>query len=204
MKEFEFANTNISSQFSMNVMEKFGFMWNPDRTPNLYRVVFYTMADILNVNKSKTNKRIGFTLKDVNGDFKFGAILSYNAPDDGDDEGEDSGNFTLEFTINPEDMNNLDLSYDNHSDLFNTCSTKWASHIMFARFGNFEYCNNLFCECIDTLITFLDTNASDSEEVTMNYKGVFTASVNVEGGIKHISIVPGEMIKQYIKGDATL
>ena len=75
---------------------------------------------------------------------------------------------------------------------------------MSCRFVSMEYCNNIFVEAIDTLIKFMDANATEDGEFTVVYNGVFTATVTVEGGEKIISIVPGEMIKQYIKGDNSL
>ena len=75
---------------------------------------------------------------------------------------------------------------------------------MYGRFKKMEYCNNLFIEAIDTLIKFMDANADEKEEFFVISKGVFTASVSVEGGEKVITITPGEMIKQFIKGDSSL
>ena len=75
---------------------------------------------------------------------------------------------------------------------------------MYGRFCQPEYCNQLFIEGIDTLTKFLDTNADEAEEVELIYKGIFTATVAVEGGEKVIDIVPGELVKQFIKSDSSL
>lgn len=204
MKEFEFNETAISSELIYNLLEHHDMSWIHTRTPGLYRVIFFTIAEILKHYKSKSNPRVGFTLKDNNGNFKFGAILSYHAPEDDEESDDDKGNYTLEFILKAEDMVDLDVVVDNHSDLFVACSGRKASEIMSGRFMSMEYCNILFCEAIDTLIKFMDANASESEEVSVVYKGVFTATVSVEGNEKYITIVPGEMIKQFIKGDSTL
>ena len=205
MKEIVFTESAISAELTYNLMEHFNYAWVSDRTPGLYRVIFFTIADILKHKKSKSTPKIGFKLKDVNGNFKFGGILIYHAPEDGaDDADDDKGNYTLEFTLHEDDMEDLDVVIDNHNDIFIECAGRNASIIMYGRFLSMVYCNNLFTEAIDTLIKFMDVNASPNEEVSVDYKGVFTATVSVEGDEKVISIVPGEMIKQFIKGDSTL
>ena len=205
MKEFVLAESTIPAEMTYNLMEHCNYIWVANRTPDLYRVVFFTIAEILKHKKSKNLPNIGFKLLTNNGEFKFGAILSYHAPeDDSDTSDDDKGNYTLEFTLDSSDMDDLDLVVDNHNDIFIECAGRKASEIMYGRFLNMEYCNNLFCESIDTLVKFLDANAVPNDEVSVVYKGVFTATVSVEGDEKLISIVPGEMIKQFIKGDTTL
>lgn len=203
MKELKFDKSAIPQEFTYNLMEHHDYIWAAVRTPGLYRIMFFTIAEILKHYKSKTTPRVGFILKDLNGQFKFGAVLNYHAPEE-DTEDDDKGNYTLEFTLNEADMGDCDIVVDNHSDLFITCVTRHASEILNARFTKMEYCNTIFCEAIDTLVKFLDANASEAEEVSVVYDDVFTATVSVEGGKKMISIVPGSMIKQYIKGDASL
>lgn len=205
MKEFELKESTIPAELSYNMMEHFNYGWAANRAPGIYRVFFFTIADILKHKKSKNNPRVGFMLKDNNGNFKFGAILAYHAPEDGsDDADDDKGNYTLEFTLNAADMEDLDLVLDNHTDIFIECAGRKAQEIMYGRFLTMEFCNNIFIEVIDTLIKFMDANAIPNEEVSVVYKGIFTATVFVDGDEKVISIVPGEMIKQFIKGDTTL
>ena len=203
MKEFELTTSSIPSELCYNLMENYEYVWISSNTPGLYRVVFFTIAEIVKHYKSKDNHRVGFILKGDKGEFKFGAVLNYHAPDE-EDDGDDKGNYTLEFTLDEKDMQDLDILTDNHSDIFVSSATRYAVEIINGRFKAMEYCNNLFIECIDTLVKFLDANAIEGEEVSVVYRGVFTATVTVEGAEKVISIVPGEMIKQFIKGDSSL
>ena len=71
MKEFELTTSAIPAELSYNLMENYELVWMSDRTPGLYRVVFFTIAEILKHYKSKSNPRVGFILKDKNGAFKF-------------------------------------------------------------------------------------------------------------------------------------
>ena len=201
----DFTETSISQELTFNLMEHYNLIWATNRCPGLYRTIFFTMANILRFKKSKSTPKVGFILKDANDNFKIGAILTYHAPEDNiNTEDDDKGNYTLEFTLNKEDMTDMDVVIDNHSDVFIEASGHMAFDIMSCRFLSMEFCNNLFIEAIDTLVKFLDANATEDGDFTVVYNGVFTATVSVEGGEKIISIIPGEMIKQYIKGDNSL
>lgn len=202
MKTFEFEKTSIPSQFSINMKDNYGHIWVDERTADLYRVLFATITDVLKFNQSKEHSRIGFILKDDKGNFKFGAVLNYNKPEEGSEE--DSGNWYLEFTFDSADMIDLDVELDNHSDVFVRSAANQAMSICYGKFRTTEMMYNTFNCAIDTLIEFLDTNASEVEEMSVNLRGIFTASVAIEDGIKVMSIVPGESIKQAIKSDVAL
>ena len=201
-KQFEFSQTSIPSQFSINLKDNCNMMWVDSRTADMYRILFTSIADVLKIKQSKTLSRIGFKMKDDKGNFKLGAILNYHKPEEGAEE--DSGNWYLEFTMYEEDMVDLDLELDNHSDIFVKCVAHEAHAIISGRFNSTEYMYKVMNTVIDTLVHFLDANASETEEVEVILRGVFTASVVVENGTKVMSIVPGEVIKQLIKGDSVL
>ena len=202
-KQFELNQTSIPSQYSINCKEKYFFGWVDTRTEDLYRTLFTSIATALkDTQKEKKMNRVGFNMLDAKGIFKLGAILSFHKPDVAEEE--DSGNWFLEFTLYEEDMTDLDKELDNHSGSFVAVAANIAYTIAHARFGSTEYMYSLFDEAINTLVDFLDTNASEDDEVEVYIKGVFTASVAVENGKKVMSIVPGEAIKQIIKSDSIL
>lgn len=201
-KEFEFEQTSIPSQYAINLKDNFGIIWLDSKTADLFRTLFSAVADVLKYNQSKDSKRIGMTMKDDKGHFKFGAILAFKEPEEGSEE--DSGNWYLQFTFNPEDMTDLSVDVDNHSDVFVRCASQEANDICYGRFRSTEIMYNMFNTAIDTLVQFLDANATEAEEVDVKLRGIFTASVAIEDGQKVMSIVPGEYIKQKIKNDAAL
>ena len=177
-------------------------LWVDTRSADLYRTLFSAIADTLKHNQSKEAGRIGMIMKDDKGHFKLGAILTYKKPEE--DSEEDTGNWYLEFTLDPEDMTDLALEIDNHSDVFIRCAAEEANNICYGRFRSTEIMYNIFNCAIDTLVQFLDVNATEADDVDVNLRGIFTASVAIEGGKKVMSIVPGEYIKQIIKNDAAL
>lgn len=202
MKELELVNTVIPQDIVFNLGEHYEFAWLPDRVPEFYRVMFFTVAEVLKHYKSKEeNPKLGFIFKDLKGNFKFGAIMNYHAPEDGDD---DDGNYTLEFTLNEKDMSDIPVPVDSQSDMFITCVSKIAHDVMGGQFKSMQYCNNLFCEFIDTLVTYLDKNAIADDELNVVLKGIFTATITCKKDKKVITLVPGEMVKQAIKRDVEL
>lgn len=201
-KTFEFEQTSIPSQYSINLYDNFGMMWVDSRTSDLYRILLDSIAETLKFNQAKDVSRIGMSMLDDKGNFKFGAILNYKKPEEGSDE--DSGNWYLEFTFYKEDMEDIDISVDNHSDIFIKCASQSAYQIIRGRFRSTDVMYNVFNTAIDTLTEFLDTNATETEEVEVVLPSIFTASVAIENGVKVMSIVPGEVVKQVIKNDSAI
>lgn len=199
---FEFEQTSIPSQYSINLKDNYGLLWVDSRTADFYRVLFSAIADTLKIYQDKNLARIGMTMKDDKGNFKFGAILNYKKPEEGSED--DSGNWYLEFTFDAEDMVDIDKEIDNHSDTFVRCATQEAQIITYGRFRDVNCMYNMFNTAIDTLIGFMDANVTETDELEVTLRGVFTATAAVENGKKVMAIVPGECIKQIIKGDSVL
>ena len=202
MKTFEFENTSIPSQFTINLHDDHNFGWIESRTAEFYRVLFSTVADILSITKNKNNKKSVFKFKDTKGNFVFGGILNYEEPEEGSDE--DSGNYFLEFTFDEKDCEDADYETDNHSDVFITCADHESEAILYGRFNSTEAMYMMFECAINTLKHFLDVNATPDEELQVVLKSIFTASVTVENDEKVMTITPGEYVKQIVKNDKSL
>ncbi len=196
------GNTSIPSQLGINLHDNYGMIWNETRSADIYRVLFQSIADTLKFHETKDAKRIGMSIKDDKGHMKLGAILNYIEPEEGSED--DSGNWYLEMTFNPEDMKDLDVDIDNHTEIFIQCAAKNLFEIASGRFRSTEIMFNVFTTAIDTLVDYLNTTVEANGEAEVSLMGVFTASAAIEDGQKIISIVPGEVIKQGIKNDALL
>ena len=201
-KTFEFNESSIPSTFQIDLCENYGIGWVDSRAADFYRVLFSTIADVLKLNQSKDTPRVGLSMKDDKGNFKMGAILVFQKPEEGAED--DSGNWYLQMTFDEADMTDLNISTDNHSDVFVRCASIEASNICYGRFRSVEVMYNMMNTAIDEIVKFLDKNASETEDVEVELRGIFTASVAVENGTKIMSIVPGEYIKQIIKNDSAL
>ena len=73
-KTFEFEQTSIPSQYSMNLKDNFGMLWVDTRTADLCRAMFAAIADTLKLHQTKDTERVGMIMKDEKGNFKLGAI----------------------------------------------------------------------------------------------------------------------------------
>jgi uncharacterized protein YkuJ len=63
---------------------------------------------------------------------------------------------------------------------------------------------NLFTESLIYLKKWLDENANETEEVTVEEDGVFVARVAVENGEKVFAIEMDGLVKQLVKDDASI
>lgn len=200
-KTFEYESTSISNQLSLDFLNS-GYNWPESRSKDLFKTVFDAIATYLKFYQSKNEEKIVFKLKDEKGEFKFGAALNYQKPEEGSED--DSGNWYLEFSFYEDALEGYTKEIDNLSDTFYTVISERANKIMYGSFKSATLMNVTCILAIDAIRKWLDSNASEDEEVILNLDGVFTASVVVEGGKKIMSIVPGETIKQIIKNDSIL
>lgn len=203
-KQYDFyTESNIPNQYGNNLKNRHQMEIWEQTCSDIYRVLFSTLADVLKTEGSKNHApKIAVALYDEKGIFKVGAILTYRAPDA--DEEEDSGNWYLEFTFNEEDIEDIDKVFSNHDSIFDLHAVQNLSNICHATFREKRWISIMFCTAIDTIKEFLDVNATEEDEISVVMRGVFTASVVVENGIKCMTIVPGEVIKQIVKNDSIL
>ena len=204
-KQFDFyAQSGIPTQYGNNLKDRHSMEIAEQTCCDMYKVLFCTMADVVRhkANENPDTHKIACILNDENGIFKLGAILTYRAPDN--DEEDDSGNWYLEMTFNKEDIEGIENVTTNTDGIFDLFTVRNMSSIVHGIFRDKRWITVLYCTAIDTVKEFLDVNASEEDEICVVMPGVFTASVAVENGIKFMTVVPGETIKQIIKNDAVL
>ena len=190
---------SLIDELRLKLREEYAMIVPELLVPPMYRIFFRSFAIMTKYHASKQNHKTGFSFKDSRGQFLLGTILTYNAPENEDED----GNWNLSMTFYPEDMEGLDLSLDTFSDNFMTI----VQAEMFSE--SHAHCDSnadLICiisEFISAIKNFLDVNSNNDTdpEVTLTMDGVFKASVGIEGGTKVYSIVPGAAIKQIIKND---
>ena len=202
MKTFEFEQTSMSSAFAFNLKDDYSLQWVDHRTPLFYRAFFYAMADVLKFWENKENKKIGFKLLSLKGDFELGAMLNYIDPEEGEDE--DKGNWYLEFTFYESDMEGIETIIDSHSQEFIRSMVQETMTHVNGTYRDNEIIHDMTSTAVKTIKEFLDANADETEEVELVLRGIFTASVVYEDGKKVMSLVPGECIKQVIKNDSAI
>lgn len=201
--KYEFMTSSIQSQLIQNLLDRYCYSITEDRSPAMFQIIFESFPEALALARRDNKKvpRIGLRIVDDKGNFKFGAILNYNAPEESNED--DHGSYYLEFTFYEEDMKDLDVEIDNHSTYY-TLALQNRANYNNARFTNINAAYDILDTIIDTLRSYLDLNAKDDEVVDLVFQGVFTASVGIEDGKKVFSIVPGETVKQIVKDDKQL
>lgn len=199
-KIFKFNDEcSIIGEATATLKERFCMVVPGSYIAGLYRVLFRSNALMCKYYASKKYHNIGFSLKDENGEFKIGTILTYNAPEEDSD---DNGNYVLSNTWYEKDMENMDLSIDSYTDMYATI----FQGELFSDLST--HCNDnadllrIATTLIDVIHQFLDENSNDSnEDVELELESVFTASVSIIDGEKVYSLTPGYSVKQIIKND---
>ena len=204
-KQFDFySQSGIPNQYGNNLKSRHQMEIAEQTCSDMYKVLFCTMADVVRqkANENPNDRKVACTLNDEKGIFKLGAILTYRAPDS--DEEEDSGNWYLEMTFNAEDIEGIENVTSNNDPIFDLFAVQNLSSIVNGTIRDKRWLGILFCTAVDTIKEFLDVNASEEEDISTVMRGVFTASVAVENGIKYMAVIPGETIKQIVKKDSVL
>ena len=199
-KHFDLENCSLMGELGKHLRDEYSMVVQDYLIEKFYRVIFRSSAMMVKYHKTKDSHKTGFSFKDKNGEFVYGVILTYNAPED--EESEDGGHWSLDFTFNKDDMNDVDNSLDNYSDVFPTILQTDSYDVMHVHTSSNEDLMILTAEFMAAIIKFLDMNSNDSdEEVEVEQKGIFKATVGIENGKKYYTLTPGSAIKQIVKGD---
>lgn len=194
---FKLQETSIPTNFSQ-VMTTIGRRVEPDKVGIVYDTLIMAMSDFLSQVKSKENK-IALAVKDLKGNLLLGGIVSYHK----NENEEMPGNWSYELTFNEEDLNgcNVSLSTDPH---FNRVFLKTLENLHGLLLDDPIVMQPMIEEGINVVKQWLDVNAKENEEISVEHPGFFVASVSVENGEKVYAIVPDGAMKRLIKDDSAL
>jgi hypothetical protein len=197
-------DSEIPQIFSMNLLERCGYHWWPERTGDTYNIVFSTIAAFLKRNASKNDTTTGVCLKDANGNFIIAGVLTYTPPEE---DSEDKGNFSLEFVTSEEDYNSLNVEHDltDYEKEIYVLSERYAWDIASGRWKSVQIMWSMFYNAVDTLRSFIFKNLDETgESIEVVLPGVFTAMGEIEDDTKQFAVVPAGAIKQIVKNDVVL
>lgn len=194
---FKLQETSIPTNFSQ-VMTTIGRRVEPDKVGIVYDTLIMAMSDFLSQVKSKENK-IALAVKDLKGNLLLAGIVNYHK----NENEEMPGNWSYELTFNEEDLNgcNVSLSTDPH---FNRVFLKTLENLHGLLLDDPIVMQPMIEEGINVVKQWLDVNAKENEEVSVEHPGFFVASVSVENGEKIYAIVPDGAMKRLIKDDSAL
>ena len=116
------------------------------------------------------------------------------------------GNYSFVLTVNDEDLKDIKEGnkYGVSDNKFIQTVGSVAYELHGVRFMQPQYSVIMFRSVIQTMLEWLDTNAKDGEELSIELDGYFIATIGVEDGEKIISITPDGALKRKVKDDAGL
>ena len=192
-------DTSLPENWSKQLYEEYVYDIAAKHIDKIVTVLFVATAEILNNAKSK-DRPVAMVYEKLNKELAAAAFVQYFENEDPSQP----GNYTLVWTFDaadiPEDAVRLTL------DNINTHS--YFDGVALSKF-NFRYdsSNAITALNITTLAEikkWLDENAKEDEEVTIEVPGVMEATVAVEGGVKVFAIGAAGEIKMLIKDDASI
>lgn len=196
MKYFDTSFPNI---FSKYMYEEKNADIGAEYTDKVVDVCFSASATYLNAVKNKEKPAV-LRFDSVNGQMAGAAIIQY-IPNSDDKK---PGNWSLTFTLDQKDV---------PADAMVRTINDPQVHPYFRSISGEKYhfgykfpdtLTNLNIGVFEVLRKWLDENAKEKEEVTIELDNIFTARVAVEGGEKVMAIEPAGEIKMLIKDDAAI
>lgn len=193
-----FDETNIGQNYKMNMAVKHNM--DSDSVAYvkyIYEIFANSVTSYLALKKSKEGPVV-FALRDLKGNFKFGAIVGYEEADSSDMP----GNWNYNFTFDEKDIEDVATQYSINDNEFTIILRNEANAHCGIVFAAASYCYDTFDEAISTLLEYLEANApTDGDVLEIELPGYFVATAGIEDGIKTYSITPSAALKQAIKDD---
>ena len=191
--------TNLPSLYSQFVHDKFRWDFGPAHLGKLYDVLFTATASVLSDIKSK-DRPVALVIKGMNNvDLAAGIVQYFPNEDEAN-----PGNWSLAWTFNSDDIpaDTLKISLgDGQIQPYYIAEAASKYGIQFMDSATLE---TALTEAVHHLKKWLDENAKENEEVTVEEDSVFVARVAVENGEKVFALEMDGLIKQIIKDDSSI
>ena len=196
MKLFD---TQMPQMYSKALFEEKCTDLAPEHTGKMLDVVFTGTANLLNQAKSKEKPTV-FTFRKINGDLIAAAMVRFFENEDTNNPGNWSLVWTFDDADIPEGALVIDLSdSQTHSDFRAVAGEKYGM-----RFEDTAAMTDCLTYALIHVKKWLDENAKEGTEVSLEFDGFFQARVAIENGEKVFAIEPDGEIKNLIKDDAAI
>ena len=196
MKLFD---TQMPQMYSKALFEEKCTDLAPEHTGKMLDVVFTGTANLLNQAKSKEKPTV-FTFRKINGDLIAAAMVRFFENEDTNNPGNWSLVCTFDDADIPEGALVIDLSdSQTHSYFRAVAGEKYGM-----RFEDTAAMTDCLTYALIHVKKWLDENAKEGAEVSLEFDGFFQARVAIENGEKVFAIEPDGEIKNLIKDDAAI
>lgn len=194
----KFSDTKLPIYWSDRLYQEHQFNFDGAHLDKCVYTLFVATADLLNKNKSK-DKPTSLIFEKMNNVFLAAATVEFIPGENGE-----PGNWTLSWTFDENDLPaNTQKNYFN-----NVLSFSYFKAASISKWGmNFKTDSNLviiMLECLEDIKHWLDENAKEGEEVSIEFPDICVGRVIVENGVKIFGLEAEGPVKMGIKDDASL
>ena len=196
MKLFD---TNLPQNYSKMLFEEKCLDLAPDHMDKMFDVIFTGVANLLNQSKSQKHAT-AFTFKKIDGSLIAAAIVQYFENSDANNP----GNWSLVWTFDQNDIPVDSLVIDFSDTQTHSYFRAVAGEKYGMRFEDVAALIDCLACALIQLKKWLDENAKEGVETSIELDGFFQARVTVENGEKVFALEPAGEIKNLIKDDAAI
>ena len=172
-----------------------GTLLEPTDVARIVETVVAGTTDFLALVKTKEDA-VALTFDNVKGEMVMAAVVEYN--DNADGEGQ--GNWNYYFTFDAKDLEGK-KRYSISATQVHSVIAKRGYELCRIRFATPNLITDYSVIFATLIREFLETNAKDGEEFTVEHEGYFLATAAVEDGVVEKSFLPDGAMKRLIKDD---
>ena len=172
-----------------------GTLLEPTDVVRIVEIVVAGSTDFLSAVKTKEDG-VALTFDNLKGDMVMAAVVEYND----NAEGEGQGNWNYYWTFDPKDIEDK-KRYQISSTQVHTIIARRAYEMYRIRFASPTLIGDYAVMFASLIREFLETNAKDGEEFSVEHEGYFVATAAVEDGVVEKSFLPDGAMKRLIKDD---
>lgn len=194
-----FNESSLKVNFIESIKQKIGWDLTLEEVLATYQITTFAFAEFLGLNKSKSNP-VALVVTDLKGEFKLGGLITYHPNEDENEPGNWSYVMTFNETDIPKNANVFNVTDIQFQRIWN----QTGDNLHEMQVKNPMDLQGIIEEAAIMLKHWLDENAKDKEEVTLELPDYFVATVRVENGEKIFSITPDGPMKKLIKDDSAL
>ena len=173
-----------------------GTLLEPTDVTRIVETVVAGTTDFLAMTKSK-EEGTALVFENIKGDVIIAAVVEYNDNEDG----EGQGNWNYYWTFDVKDLEGK-RRYQISSTQVHTIIAKRGYELYRIRFATPTLITEYSVIFASLMREFLETNAKDGEEFSVEHEGYFLATSAVEDGVVEKSFLPDGAMKRLIKDDA--
>lgn len=173
-----------------------GTLLEPTDVTRIVETVVAGTTDFLAMTKSK-EEGTALVFENIKGDVIVAAVVEYNDNEDG----EGQGNWNYYWTFDAKDLEGK-RRYQISSTQVHTVIAKRGYELYRIRFATPTLITEYSVIFASLMREFLETNAKDGEEFSVEHEGYFLATSAVEDGVVEKSFLPDGAMKRLIKDDA--